>query len=97
MEKNIHILSQHETLFFFFVYSKPKVKSIDSSKHETLKKITVLIYSLNAIGLTPGGSSTVHIYTQTIQRTTQLTTLFGRLSGIQAQSGKTKINGELTA
>ena len=27
---------------------------------------------LNAIGLTTGGSSTVHIYTQTIHRTTQL-------------------------
>jgi len=26
---------------------------------------------LTAIGLTPGGSSTVHIYTQTIHRTTQ--------------------------
>ena len=26
---------------------------------------------LTAIGLPPGGSSTVHIYTQTIQRTTQ--------------------------
>ena len=26
-----------------------------------------------AIGLTPGGSSTVHIYTQTIHRTTQIT------------------------
>jgi len=25
-----------------------------------------------AIGLTPGGSSTVHIYTQTVHRTTQL-------------------------
>ena len=31
------------------------------------------IYLLNAIGLTPGGSSTVHIYTQTIHRTTQST------------------------
>ena len=30
------------------------------------------MYLLNAIGLTPGGSSTVHIYTQTIHRTTQL-------------------------
>jgi len=29
---------------------------------------------LIAIGLPPGGSSTVHIYTQTTQRTTQLTT-----------------------
>jgi len=31
-----------------------------------------MLYSLTAIGLTPGGSSTVHIYTQTIHRTTQL-------------------------
>jgi len=31
-----------------------------------------MIY-LTAIGLTPGGSSTVHIYTQTIHRTTQFT------------------------
>jgi len=28
-------------------------------------------YILTAIGLTPGGSSTVHIYTQTTHRTTQ--------------------------
>ena len=56
-----------------------------------------LIYLLTAIGLTPGGSSTVHIYTQTIHRTTQLATLFGRLSGIRSQSGQTKINDELTA
>ena len=27
---------------------------------------------LTAIGLTPGGSSTVHIYTQTVHRTTRL-------------------------
>jgi len=31
-----------------------------------------MIY-LAAVGLTPGGSSTVHIYTQTIHRTTQFT------------------------
>jgi len=31
-----------------------------------------MIY-LTAIGLTPGGSSTVNIYTQTIRRTTQFT------------------------
>jgi len=30
-----------------------------------------MIYLLTVIGLSPGGSSTVHIYTQTIQRTTQ--------------------------
>ena len=35
--------------------------------------IWYMIYLLTAIGLTPGGSSTVHIYTQTIHRTTQST------------------------
>jgi H2-forming N5,N10-methylenetetrahydromethanopterin dehydrogenase-like enzyme len=30
-----------------------------------------MIYLLTAIGLTPGGSSTVHIYTQKIHRTIQ--------------------------
>jgi uncharacterized integral membrane protein len=54
-------------------------------------------YLLTAVGLTPGGSSTVHIYTQTIHRTTNLTTLVGRLSGIRTQSGQTKINDDLTA
>jgi len=56
-----------------------------------------MIYLLTAIGLTPGGSSTVHIYTQTIRKTTQLTTLVGRLSGIRTQIGQNKINDELTA
>jgi hypothetical protein len=32
------------------------------------------IYLLTAIGLSPDGSSTVHISTQTIHRTTQITT-----------------------
>jgi uncharacterized integral membrane protein len=32
-----------------------------------------MIYLLTAIGLIPGCSSTLHIYTQTIHRTTQLT------------------------
>jgi len=32
-----------------------------------------MIYLLTAIGLAPGGSSTVRIYTQTIHRTTLLT------------------------
>jgi hypothetical protein len=35
------------------------------------KSIPVLIYLLTASGLPPGGSCTVHIYTQTIHRTTQ--------------------------
>jgi hypothetical protein len=33
-----------------------------------------MIYTSTAVGLTPGGSGTVHIYTQTIHRTTQITT-----------------------
>jgi hypothetical protein len=33
-----------------------------------------MIYLLTAIGLSPGGSSTGHIYTQTVHRTTQITT-----------------------
>jgi len=56
-----------------------------------------MTYLLTAVGLTPGGSITVHIYTQTIHRTTQLTTLVGRLSGIRTQSDQTRINDELTA
>jgi hypothetical protein len=31
-----------------------------------------MMYLLTATGLPPGGSSTVHIYTQTIHRTTQI-------------------------
>jgi len=41
-----------------------------------------MIYLLTAIGLTPGGSSTVHIYTQTIHRTTQLTQTIHRTTQI---------------
>jgi len=52
---------------------------------------------LTAIGLTPGGNSAVHIYTQTIYRTTQLTTLVGRPSEIRNQSGQTKMSDEITA
>jgi hypothetical protein len=33
-----------------------------------------MIYLLTVIGLLPGGSRTVHIYIQTIHRTTQITT-----------------------
>jgi uncharacterized integral membrane protein len=40
----------------------------------------ILIYLLTAIGLTAGGSSTVHIYTQTVHRTTQLTTRITQLA-----------------
>ena len=50
------------------------------------------MYLLTAIGLTAGGSRTAHIYTRTVHRTTPLTTLVGRLSGIRTQSGQTKFN-----
>jgi uncharacterized integral membrane protein len=36
-----------------------------------LRNILILMYLLTAIGLAPSGSSTVHIYTQTIHRTAQ--------------------------
>jgi len=61
-----------------------------TSDYCNLSRIDMIsIYLLTAIGFTPGGSSTVHIYTQIIHRTTQLTTLVGRLSGIRNQSGQT--------
>jgi hypothetical protein len=60
------------------------------------KLLLILIYLLTGIEWTPGGNSAVHIYTQTIHRTTLLKILVGRLSGIRTQSGQTKINDELT-
>ena len=36
-----------------------------------IRSFNDMIYLLTAIGLTPGGSSTVHIYTQTIHRKIQ--------------------------
>ena len=44
-----------------------------------MKWYDMMIYLLTAIGLTPGGSSTVHIYTQTIHRTTQSTKTMHRI------------------
>ena len=41
------------------------------SDSATYISVDILIYSLTAVGLTPSGSSTVHIYTQRIHRTTQ--------------------------
>jgi len=63
----------------------------------SMKFILIFVYLLTEIGLTPSGSSKVHIYRQTIHRTAQLTTLVGRVSGIRTQSGQTKNNDELTA
>ena len=36
-----------------------------------IRRFEFMIYLLTAIGLSPAGSSTIHIYTQTIHRTTQ--------------------------
>ena len=53
----------------------------------------ILLYLLTAIGLTPGGSSTVHIYTQRVHtsRTTQLTSLSGRFVGFEPRVVKLKL------
>jgi len=45
-----------------------------------------MIYLLTAIGLVPGGSSTVHIYTQTVHRTKQSTQKILRIT--QLTSGE---------
>ena len=53
---------------------KQAVRSAPISEYSAWKVAsfyTNMIYLLTAIGLSPGGSSTVHIYTQTIHRTTQ--------------------------
>ena len=46
-----------------------------------------MVYDIfvTANGLTPGGSSTVHIYTQTIHRTTQIQTIHGTTQIITEQ------------
>jgi hypothetical protein len=44
------------------------------------------IYILTAIGLKPGGSSTVHIYTQTVHRTTQSTQTMHRTAQSSTQN-----------
>jgi len=59
--------------------------------------LLILICLLTAIGLTPGGSNTVHIYTQILHRIAQLISLVGRFSEIRTQSGQTEINDKLTA
>jgi hypothetical protein len=45
----------------------------DTVASEKETKFYNMIYFLTAIGLSPAGSSTLYIYTQTIHRTTQST------------------------
>ena len=47
-----------------------------------------MIYLSTEIGLTHGGSSTVHIYTQTIHRTTQSTQTIHRTKQITTEQHK---------
>ena len=53
---------------------KQKIKTKNQNKNFDKKNTCYMIYLLTAIGLLSGGSSTAHIYTQTIHRTTQVTT-----------------------
>jgi hypothetical protein len=46
-------------------------RSNKTGKIQPLNTLLILIYLLTAIGLSPGGSTTVDIYTQTIHRTIQ--------------------------
>jgi hypothetical protein len=73
-------------------------RNVPSSTGEHWREYWICIYInfLTAIELTLGGSSTVHIYTSTMHRTIQLTSLVGRISGVRSQSGQTKINDEQT-
>jgi len=45
--------------------------------------IYIYIYLLTASGLTTGGNSTVHIYTQTMHRTTQFSKNAGRIPSLR--------------
>jgi hypothetical protein len=53
--------------------TKRRRKPVTKAEEIRASDVANLIHLLTATGLTPGGSSTVHIYTQTIHRTTQLT------------------------
>ena len=50
-----------------------KLQVFETAETHVAFDIYDMIYLSTAIGMTPGGSSTVHIYTQTIHRTTQIT------------------------
>jgi hypothetical protein len=48
-----------------------KLRGAPKSERIISSRFANFIYLLTAIGLSPGGRNTVHIYTQTIQRTIQ--------------------------
>ena len=51
--------------------NSPQTTNVTFDGSCSRKKTNDMIYFLNAIRVSPGGSSTVHIYTQTIHRTMQ--------------------------
>ena len=58
--------------------------------YDMIQDMYDMIY-LTAIGLTPGGGNTVHIYTQTIHGTTQSTqTIHGTTQSTQTIHGTTQ-------
>jgi len=74
---------QTKVLYTFLVFRKHPIWCLTHYGSHDLRILTVpcilyqslldydMIYLLAVIGLTPGVNSTVHIYTQTIHRTTQ--------------------------
>jgi hypothetical protein len=58
-------------ILYYILYGMIRYDMIYMIYDTILYDIYDIIYLLIAIGLTPGGSSTVHIYTQTVHRTTQ--------------------------
>jgi len=57
--------------------------------------ILIFDHSLTAIGLTPGSSSKVHIYTQTIHRTTQLDYVWNVMAHAQKPDFVFRRNGRV--
>ena len=69
-------------VFHIELYKTGNVRINVISRRVHVRFILYLINLLTAIGLTPGGSSTVHICIQTIRRTTQLTQTIRRTTKI---------------
>ena len=64
------IRTLHPQLLIFY-FDKTSSVGVIFRKNGLVFLIFILMYLLTAIGLTPGGSSTVHSYTQTVHRTTR--------------------------
>ena len=71
----VGLLVQRNSSVFLYLHGKIHKDSENLDMRLCHGNVLILIYLLTAIGLTPGGNSTVNIYTQTIHRITQLTTL----------------------